>query len=66
MILPILLGGRTVAFVLAHRGDAELRIDEVADLFPLGTAGSRALARVLSGSSSLTPKPVLVRPPTDG
>jgi len=53
VILPILLGGRTVAFVYAHSGNATLAEEAVADLFPLVEASSRALSRVLSGRSTV-------------
>ncbi|HEU0034943.1 MAG TPA: tetratricopeptide repeat protein [Kofleriaceae bacterium] len=64
MILPILLGGRTVAFVVAHRGDADLTMDEVAELFPLVDASSQALSRVLSGRTNAT-VPAKPRPETE-
>ncbi len=53
MILPILLGGRTVALVFAHRGDDLMTENEVAELFPLVTASSRALSRVLARRSTV-------------
>jgi tetratricopeptide (TPR) repeat protein len=64
-LLPILLAGRTVALVLAHRGDAPLTIDEVADLGQLVTVSSRALSRVLAGRGSGA-TPTVARPPSEG
>ena len=52
LLMPVVINARTVALVTAHRGDAELTLDEVADLFPLIPASSEALARVLAVRST--------------
>lgn len=48
LILPVALGTRTAALVVAHRGNAPLTTADVAELFPLAAASSAALARVLA------------------
>ena len=47
LVLPVIIGSRTVALLVAHRGDDTLAASDVADLFPLVTASNPALARVL-------------------
>jgi tetratricopeptide (TPR) repeat protein len=51
LILPIAIGRRTVALVVAHRGEAPLAEGDVADLFPLVAASGAALARTLAARS---------------
>jgi tetratricopeptide (TPR) repeat protein len=48
LVLPVTVANRTVALVVAHRGDQPLALADVSDLFPLMTASSPALARVLA------------------
>lgn len=48
VVLPVTVANRTVALVVAHRGDSGLEIADVADLIPLVHASSPALARVLA------------------
>src|SRR5262249_30722693 len=70
LLLPITINSRTVALVAAHRGDATLSLEEMADLIPLMSASSKALARVLAVRShaarSATPATVTKRVDTDG
>src|SRR5205823_7140436 len=55
LVLPVAIGTRTVALIVAHRGDKPLVLGDVADLFPLMTASSPALARVLAARSKVAP-----------
>ena len=70
LLMPIVINARTIALVAAHRGNADLTLDEVADLFPLIPASSRALARVLAVRSNATrsSRPVMttIRNETEG
>ncbi|MDQ3339660.1 MAG: tetratricopeptide repeat protein, partial [Myxococcota bacterium] len=47
-VLPIAIGDRTVALILAHRGGDPLAAHDVEDVFPLVEAGHAALSRVLA------------------
>src|SRR5207253_1884684 len=60
LILPIAIGNRTVALIVAHRGASSFALADVAELLPLATAASPALARVLSARSkaAASSKPV--------
>ncbi len=51
LVLPIAIGNRTVALIVAHRGSAAFGLADVAELIPLATAASPALARVLAARS---------------
>jgi tetratricopeptide (TPR) repeat protein len=53
LVLPIAIGTRTVALVVAHRGTARLALGDVADLFPLVSAASPALIRVLAARADV-------------
>ncbi|HSD89597.1 MAG TPA: hypothetical protein VLB44_18830, partial [Kofleriaceae bacterium] len=48
LVMPIVIGPRVVALVVAHRGDAPLKIEDVSDLFPLIASTSQALARIIA------------------
>src|SRR5262249_5209778 len=48
LVLPLVLGERTVALVVGHRGAEALTPDEVSDLFPLASETGRVLARILA------------------
>ncbi|MGE0549929.1 MAG: tetratricopeptide repeat protein [Kofleriaceae bacterium] len=48
LIVPVVLGARTVALVVGHRGNADLTMTDVSDLFPVVNASNPALARVVS------------------
>ena len=67
LVLPITIGTRTVALIVAHAGATTLSLPDVADLFPLVEASSPALARVLATRSkaALSSKPT-VRADTGG
>ena len=67
LLMPVVLNARTVALVAAHRGHADLTLDEVADLFPVISAGSRALARVLAvrGNATRSTRPVVTTKVSD-
>ena len=54
LVLPVAIGTRTVALIVAHRGEKPLVLADVADLFPLMHASSPALARVLAARSKAT------------
>lgn len=47
LILPIVLRDRVVAIVVAHRGHSELKLVDVAELFPLAAAVADALGRLI-------------------
>ena len=65
LIMPIVMQARTVALIVAHRGEGDLRPDEVADLGPLVVAGSRALVRVLAGVKNAAAVPAAAPPKRD-
>ncbi|HEX6838233.1 MAG TPA: hypothetical protein VF334_16770, partial [Polyangia bacterium] len=48
LVLPIVLGTRTVALIVGHRGEEELALDDVSDLLPLAAETGRALGRMLA------------------
>ena len=54
LVLPLAIGARTVALVVAHRGDEAFALADVADLVPLAAAASPALARVLAARAKAT------------
>lgn len=47
LILPIVLRERVVAIVVAHRGHSDLKLVDVAELFPLAAAVADALGRLI-------------------
>jgi hypothetical protein len=47
MILPIVLRDRTVAVVVAHRLQRDIRLVDVTELLPMATAASDALGRLI-------------------
>jgi tetratricopeptide (TPR) repeat protein len=47
LVLPVTVGSRTAALLVAHRGDEALTASDVEELFPLVTASDPALVRVL-------------------
>ena len=47
LILPIVLRDRVVALVVAHRVHSELKLVDVAELLPLGSAAADALGRLI-------------------
>jgi tetratricopeptide (TPR) repeat protein len=57
LVLPVAIGARVVALIVAHRGSKPLTLADVADLFPLMTATSPALARVLAARAKAAPRP---------
>jgi tetratricopeptide (TPR) repeat protein len=52
LVLPLTVGGRTAAIMVAHRGTGEIAADEVEDLFPLVTAMAPALGRIVASRSA--------------
>ncbi|MEO8845487.1 MAG: hypothetical protein ABI591_24525 [Kofleriaceae bacterium] len=54
LILPLAIGTRTVAVVVAHRGTEPFSLADVAELLPLAAAASPALVRVLATRSKAT------------
>jgi tetratricopeptide (TPR) repeat protein len=56
LVLPVAIGARVVALIVAHRGNKPLTLADVADLFPLMTASSPALARVLAARAKAAPR----------
>ena len=60
LVLPVAIGSRTLALIVAHRGPASLTVADVVDLFPLVAASSPALARVLAARAKVAAAP---RPP---
>jgi tetratricopeptide (TPR) repeat protein len=54
LILPLAIGTRTVALVVAHRGAVGFALADVAELPPLADAVSPALTRVLSSRAKTT------------
>jgi tetratricopeptide (TPR) repeat protein len=48
LVLPVVLGTRTVALVVGHRGGQNLTLDDVSDLFPLAAISGRVLERLLA------------------
>ncbi len=64
LILPLAIGPRTVAVVIAHRGEAPLAEPDVRDLYPLVAASGTALARALAARSrAATPTTPTTPPP---
>jgi hypothetical protein len=47
LLLPIVLRGRVVAIVVAHRGHSDLKLVDVTELLPLGAAAADALGRLI-------------------
>lgn len=62
LLLPVSVGTRTIALVAAHRGEDALTLDEIQDLFPLLSASSRALERVLGQRTSVARAAVVASP----
>jgi tetratricopeptide (TPR) repeat protein len=54
LVLPLAIGTRTVALVVAHRGGVGFALADVPELPPLATAASPALVRVLATRSKAT------------
>jgi tetratricopeptide (TPR) repeat protein len=52
LVLPVTIGERTVALLVAHRGGDPLGIEDLTDIFPLTAAANIALGRVLQGRST--------------
>ena len=52
LVLPVTIGPRTVALLVAHRGGDPFAIEDVEDVFPLVESGNVALARVLAARSA--------------
>jgi tetratricopeptide (TPR) repeat protein len=52
LVLPVTIGERTVALLVAHRGGDPLGIEDLTDIFPLTAAANIALGRVLAGRST--------------
>ena len=57
VVLPLAIGKRVVALIVAHRGDAPLALADVNDLFPLLPASAVALARILAARPKVAPAP---------
>ncbi|HEU5059201.1 MAG TPA: tetratricopeptide repeat protein [Kofleriaceae bacterium] len=58
MVLPVLVKSQTIALLVGHRDSQPLPKDEVPDLYPLLTAGGRALERfVASRAGAVAPQP---------
>jgi len=53
LVLPVTLGARTVALLVAHRGEDGLQVADVEDVFPLIEASKAALARVLAARAQV-------------
>ncbi|MDX2093163.1 MAG: hypothetical protein SFX73_35295 [Kofleriaceae bacterium] len=47
LLLPLVLRDRVVALVVAHRVNAELRMEEVTELYPIAHAASEAIGRLI-------------------
>jgi hypothetical protein len=47
LLLPIVLRGRVVAIVVAHRGHSDLKLVDVTELLPLAAAAADALGRLI-------------------
>src|SRR5207245_2945986 len=54
LVLPIAIGPKTIALLVAHRGKAAFEMPDVAELVPLADAASPALARVLAARAKAT------------
>ncbi|HUS31870.1 MAG TPA: tetratricopeptide repeat protein, partial [Kofleriaceae bacterium] len=48
LVMPILIATRVVALVVAHRGDAELKMEDVSSVFTLVAATGQALSKNLA------------------
>jgi tetratricopeptide (TPR) repeat protein len=57
LVLPIAIGGRTIALVVGHRGAEPLTMADVSDLVPLANAASPAFERVLKTRAKATVRP---------
>ncbi|HEY1558094.1 MAG TPA: tetratricopeptide repeat protein, partial [Kofleriaceae bacterium] len=55
LVLPVAIGARVVALIVAHRGAQALALADVADLLPVSAAASPALARVLAERGKVAP-----------
>jgi len=47
LLMPIVLRDRVVAIVVAHRGHSDLKLVDVTELLPLGSAAADALGRLI-------------------
>jgi hypothetical protein len=47
LLLPIVLRGRVVAIIVAHRGHSDLKLVDVTELLPLAAAAADALGRLI-------------------
>jgi len=56
LVLPVAIGARVVALIVAHRGGQSLALADVADLLPVSVAASPALARVLATRGKAAPE----------
>jgi len=65
LVMPILIAARVVALVVAHRGDADLKMDDVSNIFTLVSATGQALVKNLAtrGRAAETASHKVVQPP---
>lgn len=70
LVLPLVVGTRTVALVVGHHGEEGLAAAEVSDLFPLVAATGRVLQRMLAQRADAAAEkpipgaPVISTPPS--
>lgn len=66
MVLPLVLGRRTIAVVIGHRGDAELAPGDVDDLVPVVAAMAPILTRMLESRAEVAAPRASRRASTEG